>query len=1017
MYYVRVLKLKSGGGFIADLAAACATLYLFRSDPHELRNLAQAWATVARRDLEALTAQERNCGCVTHAAHKSLFSVESNMASPSPSNLQGPQCSGDDLGSTGGGLLPSMSMDNLYAKNDASMREVGRSNSAFMQVIATAATSADSPQVGASKRASMDDVRGGDASEAATTAAFVRDLQDDANEVSKEAAAKNTHHTNKHHHKHHHHHHHNNNDPSSVVLPLPPPEVIEEKLVGLFFSSLQACVETYFNYRWDVLESVTTSNKDYKAYVERELIPRCKRYMKEQGLVRANAPSGNSASPVVDCHSGLPQSSPTSKVERHTPTPPPSLPPPTTSSHHSLTSSNTHPVSESHGKLSSNSEELSRADTLVVTDDTGGDDDLHSTDFKVTVTPASPIASMNDASPVQQSNGSSPVSRFRRLDAKGSTPTGGNLDIPGSLTWVSRSSISQLYHQAAHSHPTPRGIVLIFHAGFSPHSCKAVKELHSLFKRWNERYDQSYLGEDADSEPLLLASSTDGHEGSVAASATPSAANSLPVTPSAATEPGFRSTPSDLLFTSPIGPTPPAAAAISSSEGHALSRPPLWGVVNAPLEVQLSFDFNVKWYPTIVLIPPSSLQVQGNSLPRKGSTNSVSTASESSASPMDESFVEEIETQIFGEPMSPSLINTVLPFSHPPRFMTYPEQGIRQDRYLYDWIASNGQHAAKQQKFVSSITRLVKLDRAKRFAKRREQVSAAIKLMQLQKCTIPKEEVLKTRTAEDPPVFVMMGGGMASGKTTAASALTQTDFWKRHGECAVVVDADQFKMADPLFSYQIPDLHKKSTYAAENLLLEAVNGLRDVVYDGTMSWLPYVVQTIEMVRSAHLYDYEQGPGWLPDENIERYWVRSKPKDVPGVPYVVRFMGITVDPRLAVQRGILRRISTNRAVPVSAQLRSFRLFAWAFPRYAELCDSIVLFNNNVRVDLEKGELPKRIAEKKLGATELHVIDREAFDDFLLQKRINDKASYAGDVFLEEASEPDWGVPSVRAGMKT
>eukprot|EP00656_Telonema_subtile_P019061 TRINITY_DN20359_c0_g1_i1.p1 TRINITY_DN20359_c0_g1~~TRINITY_DN20359_c0_g1_i1.p1 ORF type:complete len:250 (+),score=11.91 TRINITY_DN20359_c0_g1_i1:125-874(+) len=239
-------------------------------------------------------------------------------------------------------------------------------------------------------------------------------------------------------------------------------------------------------------------------------------------------------------------------------------------------------------------------------------------------------------------------------------------------------------------------------------------------------------------------------------------------------------------------------------------------------------------------------------------------------------------------------------------------------------------------------------------------------------------------------------------RSTLSSSSAASDVYKRQ----VVVDADEFKMADPLFSEQVPDLHKRSTVAAENLLLEAVNTQRDVVYDGTMSWLPYVEQTINMVRQAHEYEYEQGPGWVPDKGVEQYWVQSKKKETIGVPYVVRFMGITVDPRLAVQRGILRRMSTGRVVPVAAQLRSFRLFAWAFPIYAELCDSIVLFNNNVRVDLEKGELPKRIAEKKLGATELTVLDRSAFDEFTRQTHINDRASNEGSAFLSLPQRPDW-----------
>ena len=1020
-YYIRVLKLKNGDGFVADLAAACATLYLFRSDPNELQNLAEAWATLARREMYA-SEVDRNCGCKNTQLPPSDATVDSSrrMSTAADINTISGHASLNQSGEDHHHHHHHHHISNtlLHRHGGSSEAEdVGmqqRSSSAYLQVIATAKSAAHTPTSSMSNRFMTADIGGGlteshhgmtpsqshhynSASSRITNTSAVggghhpplaptpHSPQDGHVTMSRHESANHLHHSSSgdHHHPHRHHkHRHHPHHPD-----VPDYARVEEDFVGLFFSSLQCCVETYFNYRWDVLDSVAAANEQYKTFVEQELIPRCHRHMRTAGLGGTNphvaTPRG--ADTIKTPRSGQKDSPPPSqstRIKSASPTPTP-------------TNTNTNTTTPTTQGCKN---DFKRSDTLEVCGEDGGSH---------TATPSPRGGGMSSRTP----------SEYRHVR-----------DIPDSLNWVTRSSISNLYKEASTASPSPRGIVLIFHAGFSPHSCKAVKELNNMFTRWNQRYaDRQQLQECGGSEETLLNSpSVDvGGLSSELLHYPPSGGgggdSSFPISPSSSSVSIFSPQSGMLekacsaeLFTSPVGPT------ASSDQHKIISRPPLWGVVNAPAEMQLTLDYNVKWYPSIVLIPPTSLRPPPPPPPRQygvasPSTESVSTATEGSAATLELSTDTDIDVKDIAsgstvEPMSPSLISTVLPFSHPPTFLTYPERGIRQDRYLYHWISTDGRHAARVQKFVSGITKLVKLDKAHRFAAKREQMSAAVKLQQIQKCNLPKEEVQKYRTTADPPMFIMMGGGMASGKTTAASALTQTDFWKRHGECAVVVDADEFKMADPLFSEQVPDLHKRSTVAAENLLLEAVNTQRDVVYDGTMSWLPYVEQTINMVRQAHEYEFEQGPGWLPDKGVEQYWVQSKKKETVGVPYVVRFMGITVDPRLAVQRGILRRMSTGRVVPVAAQLRSFRLFAWAFPVYAELCDSIVLFNNNVRVDLEKGELPMRIAEKKLGATELTILDQAAFDEFTRQMHINDRASNEGSAFLSSPQRPDWEVPN-------
>jgi hypothetical protein len=51
----------------------------------------------------------------------------------------------------------------------------------------------------------------------------------------------------------------------------------------------------------------------------------------------------------------------------------------------------------------------------------------------------------------------------------------------------------------------------------------------------------------------------------------------------------------------------------------------------------------------------------------------------------------------------------------------------------------------------------------------------------------------------------------------------------------------------------------------------AVNMQKDIVFDGTMTWAPFVEQTIAMVRDHHS-SYRRGPGYCTDANgrvIER----------------------------------------------------------------------------------------------------------------------------------------------------
>ena len=79
-----------------------------------------------------------------------------------------------------------------------------------------------------------------------------------------------------------------------------------------------------------------------------------------------------------------------------------------------------------------------------------------------------------------------------------------------------------------------------------------------------------------------------------------------------------------------------------------------------------------------------------------------------------------------------------------------------------------------------------------------------------------------------------------------------------------------YKQLSKMSSFQHePDVssyvHKYSTKQAEALFVSAINRQKDVIFDGTMMWAPFVEQTIAMVRD-YRHNYRRGPGYQQDEN-------------------------------------------------------------------------------------------------------------------------------------------------------
>jgi predicted ABC-type ATPase/thiol-disulfide isomerase/thioredoxin len=258
-----------------------------------------------------------------------------------------------------------------------------------------------------------------------------------------------------------------------------------------------------------------------------------------------------------------------------------------------------------------------------------------------------------------------------------------------------------------------------------------------------------------------------------------------------------------------------------------------------------------------------------------------------------------------------------------------------------------------------------------------------------------------------PPMLIFLGGGMGAGKSTVVQHITQDDFWQSYGENMVLVEADALKTKDPLFQFLSKNgvgnaseiVHKFSTDAAETLFLSALKWRRDIVFDGTMSWLPFAEQTCAMVRdTAHVY--RRGPGYQGPDREERYWEIADSTEVmpfPGgsYPYRIKLVGVVARPEQAVKRGILRWLRTGRSVRIESQLRSHKLFSQNFMRYVELLDEVELYDNTD----ESASAPKLIAKKELEG-KFQVLDEDAFHYFQQISEINTHATSVDELWMNE-----------------
>ncbi|XP_026664955.1 uncharacterized protein LOC103718776 isoform X2 [Phoenix dactylifera] len=304
-------------------------------------------------------------------------------------------------------------------------------------------------------------------------------------------------------------------------------------------------------------------------------------------------------------------------------------------------------------------------------------------------------------------------------------------------------------------------------------------------------------------------------------------------------------------------------------------------------------------------------------------------------------------------------------------------------------LAADGEPKRKLKDLVMEATRKQRFERVTRDLKVARVFSTLVEEMKAigiaphddSRCT---DVMVPAAHCDRSPVLLLMGGGMGAGKSTVLNdILAQDVFWSKAN--AVRVEADAFKETDVIYRaissrghhndmLQTAELvHQSSTDAASSLLVTALNEGRDVIMDGTLSWEPFVEQTIAMARAVHRQRYRMGVGYKVAEDgaiTENYWEpvddddgnnhdSSQPSKMK--PYRIELIGVVCDAYLAVVRGI-------RAVRVKSQLKSHQRFADAFQRYCELVDNAKLYSTNTL------GTPKLIARKDVD-TDLLVNHRE------------------------------------------
>lgn len=203
--------------------------------------------------------------------------------------------------------------------------------------------------------------------------------------------------------------------------------------------------------------------------------------------------------------------------------------------------------------------------------------------------------------------------------------------------------------------------------------------------------------------------------------------------------------------------------------------------------------------------------------------------------------------------------------------------------------------------------------------------------------------ILNPHGPSDDPTFTMLGGGPASGKTTALGRMAT------EGIDGAVIDPDAIKAMLPEYKAMVAAgdsraaafVHEESSYIAKRVQQAAFERRVSVLLDGTGDGSPSGLEA--KILAARTNGYQ----------VRGYYAT-----------------ISIDE--AIERATLRAARTGREVPITKITATHAAVSRVFPLAASSMDEIFLFDTTTRT-------PRLIASAKGGI--IKVIDQEAFDAFL------------------------------------
>lgn len=213
-----------------------------------------------------------------------------------------------------------------------------------------------------------------------------------------------------------------------------------------------------------------------------------------------------------------------------------------------------------------------------------------------------------------------------------------------------------------------------------------------------------------------------------------------------------------------------------------------------------------------------------------------------------------------------------------------------------------------------------------------------------------------------PKAFIKAGGA-ASGKGTVDNLLRKEG---HIGKGAVEINADTFKEQLPEYREFIDAgdarganyLHEESSQLAKRAKDAVIEKNADVVFDKVLG------------------------------NPKK--AKALIKELKAAGYEIELLGVSVDPREAIIRSVVRYTQKQRWVHIPALLEGHKNVSKHFDEYVDLVDDVRLYDSNPKE-------PQLILSKESGTVE--IVDEKSYNEFRKKGGINEKAKTLREILPE------------------